>query len=339
MGLHKPIELENLVIFKPDLQPGLTDVIPPGEIPSHYINRYQAEYKVRCAFCDSHMPHNRGFTVRMEDGRTALCGKDCATKYFGKQIADNHEKELEKQIRRATKRKIIQRTLEGVPAALVLLSDDWIEMEERALEASHALHIEFRYSGIQSEISEQGRYELKESRRRWIERDDEFGRTRRVPIDEERIILSISGAAILRGGEMRPPVRLRRVKENLEKLLGVNTERELSDLVVERMSETRSHLFSDIRNAARFLDLCTQFYTKENIKALSRLTKHVKSTAGKIALHKRPYGFDLIITPIDYSGEDEIFNLGREQETYPLPDFTAKPQVEALLAELKDEYV
>ncbi|WP_406736855.1 hypothetical protein [Thioclava sp. GXIMD4215] len=279
MGTHEQFSLESLIISKPDLQPGLKESIAKGEKPSHYLNRYHAEHKVRCAFCDSHMPHNKGFTVQMEDGRIALCGKNCAEEFFGKEVADNHEQELEKQIRRATKRKIIKRTLDGIPNALGLISEELVEMERQAAAASHALFGEFRYSGIQSELTEQGRYELKELKRRWVEREDRYGVTQRVPIDESKVVLTVEGAAILRGGDALPLLRFQRARKQLSQLLAVDTSKELSDIVIDRMTEARSQVIRDVRDACRFLDLCAQFYTKENVKKLSKLAQKVKSSA------------------------------------------------------------
>jgi hypothetical protein len=333
MGIQKQIALETLIISKPDLQVGLTEIIPPGEKPSHYLNRYHAEYKVRCAFCTSHMPHNRGFTVQMEDGRVALCGKNCAAEYFGKEVADNHEQELEKQIRRATKRSIIKRTLDGIPAALKLISDELVDKERQALDPSLALFGEFRYSGIQSEITEQGRYELKEVRRRWVEQEDRFGVTQRVPIDDSKVILTVEGAAILKGGDTRSVVRFERVRKQLGQLLAVDTSEELSDVRIQRMSEARGQIIRDIQNACRFLDLCARFFTKDNVKNLSKLTKKVNTTAEKIALHKASEGFDLIITREGYVG-DLIIYEDRRVSVVPVPDLTKRPNVSALLEPL-----
>lgn len=337
MELNSSAELESLIISKPDLQPGLTEVIPPGEKPSHYLNRYHAEYKVRCAFCDSHMPHNRGFTVQMADGRIALCGKNCAEEYFGKEVADNHEQELDKQIRRASKRLIIQRTLDGIPTAMQLIPEELVEMEMQALAASRALFLEFRYSGIQTQLTEQGRFDLKEVTRRWVEREDRYGVTQPVPIDESRVVLSVEGAAVLKGSDARPVVRFRRVRRKLRQLLDVDTSQDLSDTIVERMTKTRGEVITDIRNACRFLDICARFYSKDNIKNLSKLTKHVKSGAEKVALHKKPHGYDLIITPEGYIDDPAILN-GREREVFPIPDLAQRPSVETLLAPLQRDY-
>lgn len=338
MGVYKPLALETLIISHPELQPGLTTVIPPGERPSHYLNRYHADHKVRCAFCDKHTPHNRGFTAQMEDGRVALCGKDCADEYFGKEDAKKFAEELEKQIRRASKRKIIQRTLDGIPAALELVTDELIAMERQALEATYALSREFRHSGVLTKLTEQGTYEHKEARRRWVEQKDKYGATIKVPIDEERVILKVNGASILRGGDNRQPLRFERAKQDLKMLAKAKPENNLSDMVVDRMTEKRSRILSDISNATRFLDLCARFFTKDNIRALSKLTSHVQTNAESIALHKRPHGFDLIITPYGYTDDPAIFNQSNRRVSCPLPDFVSRPSVQKLLAPLKEDH-
>lgn len=334
MGKHEEIDISNFIISKPDLQAGLTAEIPRGEIPIQYINRYEAEHEVRCAFCDKHTPHKKGFTAQMEDGRIALCGKDCGIKYFGKEVADNFEEELEKQIRKATKRKIIKRTLDGAPVVLARLKDEWIELEENAVAACRALHMDFRYSGILNQINERGHFELKDVKRRWIEREDEFGQTKRVPVDEEIVLLKVSAASVLRTGEGAAS-RLKRAKRELQRLLAVDTSKELSDTVVERMTACRSSILADLTNGVRYLDLCNQFFTKDNIKAMSKLTRHVKTNLGKIALHKRPHGFDLILTPEDYVEDDEIYNFGRERETFHIASFENRPTINDLVAPLK----
>jgi hypothetical protein len=61
MGLQTPIALENLTISRPEMQVGLTEIIPLGEIPTGYLNRYLAEREVRCAFCDNHTDGGRSY--------------------------------------------------------------------------------------------------------------------------------------------------------------------------------------------------------------------------------------------------------------------------------------
>ena len=97
-------ETSEFIISRPELQAGLVDEIPEGEMPSRYINRYHAENEVRCGFCKQHQAHNRGFTALMDDGRMALCGRDCGIKYFGEEAASKFEEELDQQIRRESKR-------------------------------------------------------------------------------------------------------------------------------------------------------------------------------------------------------------------------------------------
>tara|TARA_R110002096_G_scaffold8802_2_gene35744 strand:+ start:15594 stop:16598 length:1005 start_codon:yes stop_codon:yes gene_type:complete len=320
---------------RPVMQSGLTDVIPLGQVPSHYLNRYRAVQKVRCAFCENHTPHNNGFTVQMKDGRTALCGKDCAEIYFGEAVAKDFEKSLEKQIKRETNRKIITKTLVGIPKTLTLLTDDLIEMEALAISATEPLAKNFQHSGIQTKTTDSGTYEHKEICRRWVDQQGMHGNLRKNALDEERIILKIKAASLLRGNDISRIARLKRAKKELKILQSVNLETDLSDVIIERISTKRKAIISDIENGIGFLDLCQQFYTKENIKALSKLNQHLQTNSKAFALHKRPYGFDLVISSNHYDLEHDFENPARA--TFQIPDLSQQPTVETLLAALKGE--
>ena len=323
MGKHVGIEASEFIISRPDLQAGLVDEIPEGEIPIRYINRYHAEEEMRCAFCHQHQAHNRGFTALMDDGRLALCGRNCGIKYFGEEAASKFEEELDQQIRRESKRKIVRRTLNGIPAVLDLLTDDLLDMEREALAACRALHYGFRYSGILSKLNEQGHYELKETKRRWIDQVDKEGRTKRVPIEEEKVVLRVRTASVMKTGES-PTHQLEKARRLLEQLATKNAGEDLSDVIVERMGEYRSKAMSAIRNGVRFLDLCSQFFTKDNVKALSRLAERVQASVETVALHKRTDGFDLILEENTYY----------KREAYPVPDFAERPKVDDLISPL-----
>lgn len=325
MGMES-LSLEGLIIAHPEMQQGLTPIIPPGEIPAHYINRYEAEHEVRCAFCDKHTPHKKGFTVQMEDGRIALCGRDCARHYFGDEVADNFEEKLEEQIRRASKRKIIQRTLAGIPEAMKAITPELVKMEESSLEAVSALAGCFRNSGI-SGFSDSGHYRLKETRRTWIEREDGVGKTTRVPVDTEHVILEVKAAVLLQTRD-HPTSRLAAALADLKMLQGVDTSNELSDLVIDRMTVKRAQAIQNITNGMRFLDRAAQFFTPENIKALSNLTQHVRTPAERMQLAKRRHGYDLVIA---YSGWGAT-----EKDKFKVLSFDLRPSVDAILRPLKE---
>lgn len=324
MGKHVENETSEFIIARPELQAGLVDAVAEGEIPIRYINKYHAAEDVRCAFYKQHQAHKRGFTALMGDGRIALCGRDCGIKYFGEEAATKFEADLDQQIRRESKRKIIRRTLSGIPTVLELLTDDLLEMEAEALAACHVLHTSFRHSGVLSKLNEQGHFELTETKRRWIDQVDKDGLTKRVPIDEKNLILRVRAASVMNTGE-RATLELQKARKLLEKLSVKSADEELSDIVMERMEDYRSNAIRAMRNGIRFLDTCTQFFTKENAEALSQLAQASQTTVEKVALHRRSDGFDLIIDWSDY----------RRRKTYPVPDFTSRPQIDDLLAPLR----
>lgn len=128
-----------LVISRPDLQGGLTEVIEKGAAPVAYVNEYHAETEVSCAFCAKHTPHRHGFTVVMKDGRTALCGRDCARDFFGVAMAKTLAKGLELKKRMVATSFAMQKLQAHIPSVLAELSDDLIRYERNAMAAGKAL--------------------------------------------------------------------------------------------------------------------------------------------------------------------------------------------------------
>ena len=325
MGKHIEIEHSAFIIARPELQTKLFAEISEGEIPICYINRYHAEDEVSCAFCRQHQAHNRGFTALMEDGRIALCGRNFGIKVTREVAAAKFEQELDQQIRRESKRRIIRRTLSGIPTVSVLLNDELLEMENEALEACCALREGFKVSGILSKTSEQGHFDLQETRRRWIDQIDKEGRTRSVPIDEETQILRIRAAKVLNAGE-QPKLHFEKARWLLEQLAAKNADEDLSDIVVERMAGYRSAAISAIQEGVHFLDLCSQFFERENVRALTELTRYVQASISNIALHKRSDGFELVFEE----------NAYHKRVFYPVPDFTLRPSIDDLVSPLKE---
>lgn len=334
MGVHVTTALEDLIISEPGLQVGLTDIIPLGEIPAHYINRYHAAEKVRCAFCDKHTPHNKGFTAQMADGRIALCGRDCAAKYFGQEVADKFEEQLEKQIERSSRRLLIQRTLDGIPDTLAQVSEDLVRMEQAGLKAAHALFLEFRSARLPTRLTEAGDLEISENRRRWVEREDENGQVRKVPIDEARVVLRVEAARILKLGDFVPS-HFDAARRELALLASVKSTDAWSDTVIDRMVKKRSKVMDDIRHGTRFMSMCRRFFTKDNIKSVSALAQQYDTPAEKIGLHKVPgVGWDLLITSRPFSFHFDQSPEGKTRR-YRLPDFEAAPSADDLLTALK----
>jgi hypothetical protein len=334
MVMNSHLGLDTLIISRPDLQGDLTDVIPLGQIPWRYINRYLAEEEVRCAFCEKHTPHKRGFTAEMEDGRIALCGRDCAAKYFGKDVADRFEKDLERQIQVAARRRLVKRTIDGVAETLAKITPDMVAKERAVIKALNSLHLDLRAARLPTILTDAGDLEITESKRRWIERVDENGIVKRVPVDETRVTHRIAAAGVLRIKEVYKP-HFESARAELLTLAEVKATDDWSEAVIDRMVKKRSKIISDIQNAVRFMNLCQRFFTKDNIKELSRLAVERGASVEKLALHKTPPdGWNLIVTSMP-----KYLNLefpASWTETHPIPDLSELPDESDLLKALKE---
>lgn len=117
-------------ISDPEAQDGLTPTIPRGEVPTEYINHYKTRKKVRCAFCDKHQLHNRGFTVRMEDGRIALCGRDCGILFFGEDVAKKLERILIRKEKKSIEEDLIAQAGKELPDFERELWRSWVLLEQ-----------------------------------------------------------------------------------------------------------------------------------------------------------------------------------------------------------------
>lgn len=105
-------------IEDPAGQDGLLECAPKGAVPVDFINHYNPSERVRCAFCDTHTPHNRGVTVLMEDGSIALCGNQCAEHFFGRERTRHLFAELRAKIERGRKLVLIADVADAVAPAL-----------------------------------------------------------------------------------------------------------------------------------------------------------------------------------------------------------------------------
>jgi hypothetical protein len=334
MGMNSHLGLDTLIISRPELQGDLTDVIPLGQIPWRYINRYLAEEEVRCAFCEKHTPHKRGFTAEMEDGRIALCGRDCAAKYFGKDVADRFEKDLERQIQVAARRRLVKRTIDGVAETLAKITPDMVEKEKAVLDALHGLFLDLRAARLPTILTDAGDLEITESRRRWIERVDENGIVKRVPVDETRVTHRIAAAGVLRVKEVYRS-HFESARAELMTLAEVKTTDDWSEAVIDRMVKKRSKIIADIQNAVRFMNLCQRFFTKDNIRELSRLAVGRGANVEKLALHKTPpEGWNLVVTRMPKFFDVESQNMWTD--TRAIPDLSELPDENDLLKALTE---
>ncbi|OWY08712.1 hypothetical protein B6V74_12870 [Thioclava sp. F42-5] len=291
MAKFEDLTSEEFTPARPELQAGLTEAIPEGEIPSRYINRYHADHDVPCAFCNKHTDHRRGFTVQMKDGRIALCGRDCAKFYFGPEVARDFEKKLKEEEDRRATASVIARAMRGVPQALESITDNWIANERAMREVVSSLAELVGRASRVPEVTSGGHLELREMRRRFVEREV-GGVVRRVPVDEEvTLVRARHAGALLRQSEKEA---LQGARDCLSKLVGARAPENLSMLALKRIGEVRTSGLSRLRDGVEFLDLCSRFFTKENIASFSDLVWRL-GVASNVALHRRKYGYELVV--------------------------------------------
>lgn len=73
------------LITDPLSQIGVITTVPPGLAPTDLLPvGYYSANLVRCSFCTSRRPHNKGYFAVLPGGQLALCGNCCARKIGGK---------------------------------------------------------------------------------------------------------------------------------------------------------------------------------------------------------------------------------------------------------------
>lgn len=150
-GVLEINDSSGLVISRPELQDGLTKEVEAGSAPVSYINEYHAEFEVDCAFCAKHTPHRHGYTVEMEDGRIALCGNHCASKFFGAEQAHKLSIELGKRMESASLRAAVAKAKRSIPALTELLTDDVLRFEKASVEAVNRIASETGHTPLRHE--------------------------------------------------------------------------------------------------------------------------------------------------------------------------------------------
>ncbi|MCH8166831.1 MAG: hypothetical protein IIC03_02725 [Proteobacteria bacterium] len=310
----------SFILARPDEQDGLTLEMEPGAIPERYLNRYHADYDVRCAFCPTHTPHRRGFTVAMADGRTALCGIDCAAKYFGVEVAARHEADLEKHIKKVTQERLVVRALSGVQIVVDELERRWLRLEEAAEDVTSELEFFIGHSSIARSVNDQGVIEVTDTVRRWVEVVGKNGELSRRPSYETKIICRVQAASVLfsRQSKLLSAYNLL----NQMKLWSGRTD--FSDTDIEKLSHMRTNVFRFLEQGIKFLNECFVFFTEENIKALEKFRQRVSTSAKKI-IWRRKSSVPVISIK---SNEYETLNM-------KVPDLTVRPTLKELIAPLR----
>ena len=158
-------------VTDPQSQAGLTEVIEAGQIPVRYINKYHTNHDVRCAFCDKHTPHRRGFTAIMKDGRIALCGIDCGRHYFGEEVARNFEKALQKTEEEADRDAILEAAMEDLPVLYEEVCKKWVPLEQSVRSIINALPT-FPGNVLKRQTDDNGDFIISDVEVRWFEMPD-----------------------------------------------------------------------------------------------------------------------------------------------------------------------
>ena len=252
----------DFIVTSPDLQVGLSIEIEHGTKPKEYLNRYHSEYDVRCAFCVGHTPHRRGFTVRMEDGRTALCGIDCAKEFFGEEIALRFAQDLQQQIDAFSRRKVLSRTVEGAPAALRALNEDWIETEKAFASAVRGLELWVDAESFERHLTDDALV-LKNHRTFYVDTVDRNGRAIKKKETIEEVKARIPGARCL----MLGVTCMREAKGGLASLAGWAQRPEMiMGNAVDELMKKREITIHLIEDALRFAQLSHSFFQKVNME-------------------------------------------------------------------------
>lgn len=118
-----------LQIDEPEKQEGLSKEIPLGEVPVDYANSYQCAYNVRCAFCAKKTPHKVGVTAVMEDGRHALCGRDCAENLFDEEVHQKLFSDLERRQNTLIQHRLVMPVIEGAQPVIEGIRQSWMPKE------------------------------------------------------------------------------------------------------------------------------------------------------------------------------------------------------------------
>ena len=297
-------------IADPEGQPGLSDVIESGAIPERYINRYHTDHDVRCAFCDNHTPHRRGFTAKMKDGRIALCGIDCGRKYFGDEIAKDFEKALKKTEDEAKRDAILAAALEDLPELHHQVREKWLPLEREVEDIMRALP-KLSDGILRRQITDGGDLVVSDVKVEWVELPDGGQK----PIETQIELGRVRGARILfeRSGSFH------RVRDCCVTVLHGRDYRgrQIRD---DRRLQYRMSLTQVVEDGLAYLETASRFLAKDNLREFDKALRHYLRDGSQVQWKKKGQ------TP----GMIRIRDSDYERVTIPLPDLTGLPKLEEL---------
>jgi hypothetical protein len=297
-------------ISDPESQTGLTDVIERGAVPVRYLNRYHTDHDVRCAFCDSHMPHRRGFTAEMADGRIALCGFDCGRKYFGMEVAKDFERALKKTEDEAQRDAILAAAMEDLPALHRQVREKWMPLEREVDEIMRALP-RFGDSLLRRQITDGGDFVITDVKVEWVELPDGG----RKPIETQIERGRIQGARIL----FMAPGHFSKVKSCCEAVLRGRDYRGRQIRDEQRLAQ-RMSITQAVVDAKTYLATARKFLSPENIREFDKALRHYLGDGSQTQWKKKGE------TP----GVIRIRDSNYERVTIPLPDLAGLSKLDDL---------
>lgn len=233
-----------LIISRPDLQAGLSAVIEAGTAPVAYLNEYLAAFDVPCAFCAKHTPHKHGYTVKMEDGRIALCGDICASRFFGSDRALALSHDLGKRMQQASLRQAIAQAKARAPSVLRYLPKTLLDFEEAALEAVCRVGRETSHLSLRHQ--------------------------------------PIPGIDALKFASVMAPRRLAKAKGALEKLQKLNLDGD--DAVLETVLSDFVGLETQLEIGLRFISHAATLFTRENFSRVNQFCRYQQGTVDRFSM-------------------------------------------------------
>lgn len=122
--------LAGLRVSHPERQEGLIEALSYGKAPTGILNKYSSVNRLRCAVCRCDGKHNSGITLVFSDGTKALCGLQCAKKFFGRETILRIEKNFSLAERSIVLRKQLEPSLEAIDGAICILEAGWLNYEK-----------------------------------------------------------------------------------------------------------------------------------------------------------------------------------------------------------------
>lgn len=299
----------------PSAQPGLILEMEPGAIPVRYVNRYHTDHDVPCALCPPKTPHRRGFTAEMDDGRRALCGRDCGRRYFGLDAARTFEAALDRTEHEERRDVALERARQVLPSILPEIEDRWAPMEAEAYRAIHRLPRP--WPGVQ-------RRDLTDGGDLIVYRIESYIQTLpsgvKVPMERRREIGRIIQAQSIfmeAGRFQRAMTHGRSILEGRD-----YRHREMSP---DQLLGCRNGFIQSVRDGASYLDAARAFLTKDNMRELDKAIRESPGHREKVSWKLRG-GVGLV----------EVRDGRGEKVRMELPDLSSRPNTEEMVRELRE---